>query len=296
MNNNKNVGLLLAIASPLFFAAFDVGLRLVTADISVLGLVFIRGWVGLLIVWALISVGKQRLVFLRLRLLTVIGTITTLGSLGVATSITMIPLYQAVVILYLYPALTVVLGRLINAEVITPRTLILVLAAFIGCILLVWPDKTIGLEIRWAHGLALGGALCYALAFVLVKRLGQASGGLEPFFFFSLTGLLVAVLFSLLTGVGFGIDNLTEVFKGSALALLGALAQLTAYAALKYLPPFKVGVIGTLEILCATLASWLMFSDPLTIRAVIGGAMILTAVIGFQKRTKKVEEVCLGEL
>jgi len=59
------------------------------------------------------------------------------------------------------------------------------------------------------------------------------------------------------------------------LAFLAIFGLLATYTALRWLPPFKVGIIGTLEIFVGALASWLIFDDPMTIRTVIGGMIIL---------------------
>jgi drug/metabolite transporter (DMT)-like permease len=69
---------------------------------------------------------------------------------------------------------------------------------------------------------------------------------------------------------------------GFCLAALGVTAQLTGFAALRWLPGFKVGLIGTLELFAGTLISWLIFSDPISARALGGGLIIILAT--FQLR------------
>jgi inner membrane transporter RhtA len=273
--------LTLAFASPLLFAAFDVGLRILSADVTVFGLLQIRGLVGTALALVFARAAGYRLKLAHVWTLALAGLFAALSTVCTTTAITMIPLYQAVVILYLYPAFTVVLSLILGVDRITWRAVMGVLTAFVGCVMLVWPDVPAGLELGWGHAVGVLGSLFYASCLILVRRLGDGQGGLEPFLFNSLACIVVAWPLAKLFGAGLGIDSLGEVGLSAALVCLGSVAQLMAFAAVRYLPPFKVGVIGTLEILGTALASWLMFSDPMTPRALVGAAIIIYAAFGF---------------
>ncbi|MDR0622654.1 MAG: DMT family transporter [Deltaproteobacteria bacterium] len=281
--HGQQLGLALAIGSPLFFAAFDNGLRLLDGSISIFGLLLLRGILGLTLVAALSRLTATKLTLDKPCLLALIGLTGALASAAGNASITMIPLYQAVVLVLLYPAMSVFMARLILGERITLRALTRVIIAFIGCVLLVLPDQTSGLNLSWGHVIGFFGAALYALSFVLTRRLGPANHGLEPFLFYCLACVAVSWPLSFLSPTGFGIDNLTETALGLALVSLSALGQLTAFAALKHLPAHTVGVFGTLEILCGALSSWLLFSDPFSPTAIIGSAVIIYAAFGFRE-------------
>ena len=283
-NKANATGLALAFTSPFLFAAFDVGIRILSAEISVYGLLFLRGLVGAAIVLIFARLAGVRLRFGKIGSLALVGLFSALSTVCTTTAITRIPLYQAVVILYLYPAFTVVLSVILRVDRITARGVLGVLTAFVGCVLLVWPDTEAGLSFGPFHAVGLLGAFCYALCLIFIRRLGQGHSGLEPFLFYSLAGVLVSYPLSLLFGQGLGIDSIGEAGQGAALACLGSAAQLMAFAAVKFLPPFKVGIIGTLEILGTSLASWLLFSDPVTVRAVAGAVVVVYAAFGFQTR------------
>jgi drug/metabolite transporter (DMT)-like permease len=290
MNKYKNLGFTLAVASPICFSLFNVGVKFVTQSMSVWGLLFIRGFVGMSLVLLVAKIIGHRLDWTRLGLLALIGLSVTLSSASTTTAITKIPLYQAIVLLYLYPAFSVILAFLINGDRVRVLDCIGVLVAFIGCVLLVWPDKAAGLEFKVAHLFSLMGSFFYGLSCVLTRRLGQKNSGLEPFFAFSFFAALLALPFSQLFGASLGIDTAFEAVRTAGISIVGSLAQLMAFAALRYLPAFKVGVIGTLEIFGGALASWLIYSDPMTIRTMIGGLIILYAVFGFQKKTQSPAE------
>jgi drug/metabolite transporter (DMT)-like permease len=283
-NKKVGAGLLLAFASPFLFAAFDVGVRILSADVSVYGLLFLRGFVGVALAFLFARLMGVRPRFNKTGALCLVGLCSAFSTVCTTTAITFIPLYQAVVILYLYPAFAVVLALVFRVDKMTLRAALGVATAFAGCVLLVWPDAAAGLELTWAHGVGLLGSVFYAACLILIRRLGDGHSGLEPFLFYSLASIAAAWPLSLVFGSGLGIDSLGEVGKGAALACLGSAAQLMAFAAVKYLPPFKVGVIGTLEILGTALASWLIFSDPFTARAGVGAAVIVYAAFGFNPK------------
>ncbi|MDR1657295.1 MAG: DMT family transporter [Deltaproteobacteria bacterium] len=284
----KNPGTVLAVASPVFYSIFNASLKIASNDISVFGLLFLRGLSGMLLAVVVFRLAKIRPVINNLGLLIGVGIITALASVSVTMTITLIPLYQAVVLLYLYPAFSVILSMFIVKDRITLLGLAGVLTAFAGCILLVWPDQKAGLELSAGHALGILGAFLYALGFVMTRKLGQAHSGLEPFFAFCLAGVLISWPLSAVLGSGLGIDSPREVCFGLAVVSTGSLAQLMAFAALKYLPAFKVGVIGTMEVLGGSLASWFLFSDPFTVRTVIGAIIVLYAAFGFRAKEPKI--------
>ncbi|MDR2387975.1 MAG: DMT family transporter [Deltaproteobacteria bacterium] len=278
-----NLGFWLALASPVAFSFFNAGVRLISQEMTVFGLLLLRGWTGLLLVCLASLVLKKRPWAKNPLFLCLIGFLGALSTVLTTSAFTMIPLYQAVVILYLYPSQSVILSAMINREGISLRDLLGLLVAFAGCLILVWPSESAGLSFQLGHLLAFLGGAVYALSIVLTRRLKVFNSGLEPIFFYSLFAALSALPLALLTGQGLGLDSAGELVRGSLLGLLGSTAQLLAYAALRFLPPYKVGVIGTLEILGSALFSLIFFGDKLGLRSLIGGLLIIYAAFGFHQ-------------
>ena len=278
----KNPGMVLAVSSALLYCVLNVGVRFMLADLTVWDIVLTRGLVGaatLLLVgyiWKINVFGKHKV------LLTLIGLFGCLSSVCTTTAISRIPLYQALVLLYLYPALTVPMAYFINGVRVRLRACVLVTIAFAGCLCLIWPDNAAGLALDIGHLIGFFGACFYSLAYVLISRLGDDNCGLEPMFYYCLwaiAGVAIAALaFDLSTGLG----SLQTVVSGIGLGFLAVLPLLAGYAALRWLEPFKVGVIGNLEVFGGALASWLIFSDPITMRALFGGLIIL--IVSLQLR------------
>ena len=286
--NSKNPGLILALASPLAFTAFNIGVRLITADtLSIWGLLFLRGCIGVTLVYMAARALKKNLWGRNRGLLMLIGLSGFLSTACTTTAITLIPLFQAMVILYLYPSWAILLSALINRESIQARDALGVALALFGCILLIWPDESAGLSFQIGHLIGLLGSFLYGLGFVFARRLGDDNSGLEPIFHYSLFAAVGAIPLSLVFGADLGISSVSGIGAGLALGALGSLGQMMGYAALRWLPAFKVGVLGTLEVLGGVLGSWLVFNDPITARAIFGGAVIICVAFGIRQKPPK---------
>lgn len=273
--NTKNTGLLLALASPVAFSFFNIGVRVMSGEITVWMLLFLRGCIGVAVVLAAARLLKKSLWGVNRNLLMLIGCIGFLSTACTTTAITKIPLYQAIVILYLYPGLAVVLAAVINREKIHFRDGLGVALALFGCVLLIWPDEAAGLNLQIGHLIGFLGSLLYSLSHVLTRRLGEDNCGLEPIFHYSLYAAVGALPLGWLFGADLSLVSAGGVGAGLALGALGSLGQMMGYAALKWLPAHKVGVFGTLEIPGGVLASWLLFHDPISLRAIMGGCVII---------------------
>ncbi|MDR0355697.1 MAG: DMT family transporter, partial [Deltaproteobacteria bacterium] len=273
MKKNANLGLWLAVASPLTFTFFNAGVRIIADEMSVLGLLLLRGCTGVLLVGIFSLILRKKPWAERAPFLCLIGFIGAISTTFTTYAFATIPLYQAVVILYLYPSQSAVLSALINREKISARDAWGIVLAFFGCAILVWPFQAGGFGLKLGHFTAFFGGGLYALSIVLTRRMGSANTGLEPIFFYSLFAALSAVPLSLISGVSLGINGSTEILHGAVLGLIGSSAQLLAYMALRYIPPYKVGVIGGLEILGSAIISLLIFHDHFGLNSIIGGTL-----------------------
>jgi drug/metabolite transporter (DMT)-like permease len=277
MTAYKNPGLLLAFASPVAFSVGNIGVRVISGEVTVWGLILLRGCLGVMLVWLMARQMKKPLWGRHWKLLSIIGGCGFFSTACTFTAISQIPLYQALVLLYLYPTISIVLAALINGERVHPRDIIPLFLTLLGCLMLIWPDQAAGLDFKNGHLVGLLGSFFYALGFVLARRLGNDNSGLEPIFHYSLYCAVGAVVAILVFGRVTGLDNASEMAGGLGVGMVASLGQLLGYAAVRWLPAHKVGVIGTLEVFAGAVSSWLIFNDPMTVRALAGGGLILFA-------------------
>lgn len=270
-----NTGYTLALGSALAYTGFDVGVKALLHELTVWGMLFLRGLIGLAIAALAARYYNRRLWGRHSRLLIAAGVFLFFSSVCNAVSMTSIPLYQALIILYLYPIITMLLAVPVNREPISAGALKLAGLAFVGCVFLIWPDEAAGLSFSPGHVVGLGGAFLYSLGQVCVRMMGNDNTGLEPIFFYGLVAVTLCWPMSQLFGTGMGLDNARGFSVGLALAAAGLAAQLMGFAAIRFMPAYKVGLIGLLELLAGSLLSWLVFHDPMSLRAMGGGFLIV---------------------
>jgi len=285
--SGSNPGLSLAFGSALAYTCYDVGVRALIGDLSVWGMLFLRGCLGVLVIGLLARLFARRLWGRQTMLLTAVGGSAFMSSVCNATSLSSIPLYQALMIIYLYPVFTLLLAGPFNGEPIRRAELGLVGLAFLGSLALIWPDEAVGLDFSIGHLIGVMGAFLYSVGQVLIRRLGPGNSGLEPMFYYSLFALVFSIPLALVFEAHLGLDRLSGLGAGLLLASLGISAQMTGYAALRWIPGFKVGVIGYLELVLGGLISWLAFSDPMSPRALTGGVLLVLVAIRLRSPARK---------
>lgn len=278
----RNPGFSLAVGSALAYTCYDVSVRAFLPNLTVWGLLLIRGCLGLVLAAVLARVFRRTLWGAQRRLLAVTGLCIFSSSVCNTTALVSIPLYQVLVILYLYPVFSLLLAVPVNGEHVSRRSLGLVAVALMGCLALVWPDEAVGLAFEKGHLIALAGAVLYSLGQVLIRRLGAGNSGLEPNFYYSLYAVFLSIPLSLVFGSHLGLDTAKGLATGLVLAFLGLTAQVSGYAALRWLPGFQVGLIAYVEVFLGALFSRLIFQDPMSPRALAGGLVIVWVI--FQLR------------
>ena len=270
------MGLLLAFAATLAYCGLNIGVRQYSDEgLTVWGILGVRGLLAVAAAVVAARIFKINVWGSNKGLLILLGFFSFLGNIFLTSSLTVLPLYQAVVLIYLYPAMTIPQNYFINGSKVSRRDLGLLALTFIGCLILVWPDTAAGLNLSKGHLIGFLGAFFYGLGFVLARRLGNDNSGLEPIFYYGLWAVIFCSVGIFVLGQNTGLNSPANYGQSVGLAFLAIFGLLATYTALRWLPPFKVGIIGTLEIFVGALASWLIFDDPMTIRTVIGGMIIL---------------------
>lgn len=274
-------GFLLASASAVFYAAVSLGVFYWSEQLTVSGVLFLRGLAGLLVLSGL-ACWKRRFRpkrWERPGLLALIGLSGVLSSICLTGALMTIPIYQALALHYLYPALTAALAALLGQAVIGRREIFLILLAIAGALVTIWPEGArLARGLAPGHLLAFGGGLLYSASLVMSRlwNTRKPINFLAPLWLYSAWALLVPLGLNLFSESAL-ISSRASLAAGLFLGLLCALALGTAYTALKYWPAHKVGVVGLLEVVICTLASFILFKTPFSLKALLGAAMVVMA-------------------
>ena len=220
--------------------------------------------------------GQQRF-FLALR-----GICGASAFLLMIAAFQLIPLSVAMVLFYLYPAITAIFSRWVTGERTAKAAWLFICDAFIGTTVILWPHESSG-PLNRGHGFALIGAVLCAFTVLLVRRLGRHNNIYTLFFYLCLTGLLactVPLLTQAFQGAALLPDNTAAWAGVTAVAVFSIVAQLSLNKALSCIQATKVSIIMTAEVPLLALFGVLYLGEPISWRLVVGSVLIFGCGIG----------------
>lgn len=211
------------------------------------------------------------------------GFLIATATLCFFTSVTRLPVADAIAIFFVEPLLLTLLSPLFLGETIGWRRLSAVIIGFGGALIIIKPGAAIfGI---YAF-LPLAAALCFAFYLILTRKLAQNTDPILVQFFTGLSGLFFMTV-ALLAGTmlhQFGGWTLTYLLPGwptpqewlllALLGTIGCLGHLMVVHAFRYVDASTLAPLQYFEIVGAALFGWLVFSDVPTINTWVGIAII----------------------
>ncbi len=279
-----NVGVVLVSISAISFAFLPIFTRLAyQAGADPLGVLVIRfaaasGIMAFLVLPRKLPLPRgQTLLFLFL-----MGGAGYVGqSFLYFTALTMAPVTQITLLLYLYPAIVTVLAVALWKERVTFSGVIALIAALAGMVLVV------GIE-GGAHPLGvlagLGAAATYSGYILVGSKVVPKGGSLQSSWMIMISAAAVFALISLIRGVSLP----TTVMGWGAIAGIAAvstvLAIVTFLAGLERIGPTRSATVSTLEPVVTVALAALLLGETLTPARLAGGALILLAVMVLSRK------------
>ena len=185
---------------------------------------------------------------------------------------------RALILFYLSPLWTVMLGRFILGELLARVTLITLPVGLFGALLMLW-DPGLGSwwDISMADLMAITAGMAFAFTNVFTREL--AALGIRQKTLISWLGVVaVSMLVIILRS-----EQVPEValLTWMASALLGLsgffLATLAVVYGVSHMPVQRSAVILLVEILIGAVSAWLIAGETMVLREWLGGALILIA-------------------
>jgi drug/metabolite transporter (DMT)-like permease len=206
-----------------------------------------------------------------------------------------IPISEAMVLFYTWPAFTCLLSASVAGEPAGPKEWALVFVAFIGASVILWPQGDIS-HLNWGHMMALTAALLASLAMILVRRLSRDNNPIAIYFYLCLVGSLVCLVPWLKQGMG----DPSELWPDSRLgltvlavmALPSVLSHLFVNKGFEVLRASRVGVLMTLELPVLAFFGVFFLQEPLTLRLLFGTFLILLSSMALNLERKGKQVVC----
>ncbi len=203
-----------------------------------------------------------------------VGLCFTCASISLIIALNFTTVADVLIIMSAAPILAAALGWVVLREPISPMTLFAIIATIIGVGIIVWQGLTgvSGAKLI-GDGFAALIAIAYAAAIVITRHNSHIA--MTPAVFL---GVVVAMFIALplATPGALTLANAPLLFSFGALQLGLGLAVFAAGARL--IPAAQTALLGTLEPILGPLWVWLFIGEQPGTPALIGGAIVLTAI------------------
>lgn len=198
------------------------------------------------------------------------------------TSITMMSLSTAAILLYTSPIWIMLMSLLFFHEKLTAQKIIALVLAFGGCVLVSGISggglTLVGLLIGLGSGIGYG--LYSILGTVALRRYTPYTVTTWTFIIAAIGSILISHPADLMAKISFA-PSIPDLLGFSLLtALVTAVIPFLAYTlGLRSVEASKAGILATVEPMVATLIGIFVFSEPLTLMSGVGVLLILAAVV-----------------
>ncbi len=203
------------------------------------------------------------------------GLSGTLTFLGMMASFQLIPLSQAMVLFYLYPALSGVFSPWLTGERTGLMDWMFISGALLGSAMILWPGQGQAVELGWGHLLALGSAVTCGFQLAVVRKLARNNNSFAIYFHFCVVGLVISSLPIAWSGEWFWPEPGWGLFWVVMVGLLATVAQIAMNRGLQNVNAAQAGPLLMLELPATAGYGIARLGEPLTASLVVGGLLIL---------------------
>lgn len=214
------------------------------------------------------------------------GSVGAIALLCVYYAVTTLPLAEATIMQYTYPAFTALIALLFLKEKVQKATLLCIVLSLIGLVLMVQPaDGGSNLSsLPWLSVMAaLAGALGSAIAYVLVRKLSQTEDSSVIIFYFPLIALPISVIF---LGRDFVVPSAEALLLLILVGIFTQVGQVGLTKAMQTEYAGKVSAYAYVQVVFSVVLGFVFFNEiPPDLTWVGGGLIIMGALINvFWKR------------
>jgi drug/metabolite transporter (DMT)-like permease len=262
------------VASAFFFTLANVAIKFLSPSMGIMEMAFFRFAIGVVILLSLMVPTRTSLRGSQTLILLARGLAGFLAFLCFLKSVALIPLANAIVLLYTFPVFATFFCFLFLREPVSKWEIALIGAGLLGIYLLMEPGSH-----RYNAGDMFGLlSACFAgLAVVFVRRLVETHGTLIIYFYFCLVGAVVS-LPSFLKGIR--MLNLQQFLLLVVLGLTFLFGQLLMNRGFKLCKASEGSVILMSELIFTAIAGVLIFKEVLSGGFLVGAILILSSGVG----------------
>jgi len=274
-------GLWLMLFAAFVYSLADILLKYLSSSFSATEIAFVRFLIGGFILWPILTSRGIPLRGNQTSILVLRGLCGTFSFFCLLKSIAMIPLANAIVLLYTFPLFAALFSVLLFRTVIEKAELILIGVGLVGIYILMNPNFHT-FNMGYIFGL-LSGCLG-GMAMVLIYKARQTNGPLIIYFHFCLIGGLLSFPFILSS---FKVPNVQHGFLLVTLALMLLIGQVMMNEGFKFCKASEGSLILMSEAVLIGIAGSLIFKDPVTPNFLVGAFLIVGSGAGLNLMTRR---------
>jgi drug/metabolite transporter (DMT)-like permease len=299
---NEKIGILIYVCTLLSFAAMEALAKFLSESFSISQIVWARYTFHFVIVLATVLLinlfgFKSGIKFPKLILVQVLRSIALLlMTYCFFTSLSILTLAEATIILFFSPLITIMLSPILLREKVPNSSWLAVIIGFIGVIIVINPNNIMNvsnIDFHWFAGIVYGiaGALFYSLYQIGTRVLAPVEPPLTSLLFSGLAGLVGTTILVLIdydpsSGLkAWQSPNTNEWLLLVFVGLLGTIGQFLILGAYAKAKAVTLAPISYTHIIWATAFGYLLFSSIPNLQSFIGAILIVSSGIYVFKKT-----------
>ena len=271
--------------SALWFAVMSLLVKLASATMPTMQIVFGRGCVTLVLSLLVLWRARLRPFGTRPGLLLLRGLIGSCALVCFYAAVVHLPLAEATVIHQTAPLFTAVLAALLLDERLDARVLVAIALCLAGVLMIARPDWLFGgpavapaAPFPWVYAfVALLGSLLSAFAYVTVRRLGRTENPLVVVFYFPLVTVPLTAPFAIPQWIW---PDATGWLLLLGIGVSTQIAQVALTNGLAREPAGRATTVGYLQVAFAAVFGALVFGSWPDAWSLAGMALILGSLLG----------------
>ncbi|WP_271272517.1 DMT family transporter [Aliamphritea hakodatensis] len=206
------------------------------------------------------------------------GAIGAVSLMVIYFAVTTLPLAEATILQYTYPAFTAVLALIFLKERIQLATIICIALSILGLLVMMRPGietETSALPLL-SVGAALLGALGSAAAYVIVRQLSRSEDGSVIIFYFPLIALPASLI---LLGDDFVMPNTEALILLIMVGIFTQVGQIGLTKAMAAESAGKATAYSYVQVIFSAILGIIFFAETPTFWTLMGGGLIITGAL-----------------
>lgn len=279
MNFSIPLGLRYMLLSALGFSLMTSGVKLASnIGIPVLEIVAVRSLVSLIISYLDVKRKRIDLWGKNKRLLFARGSVGSLALICVYYAVSTLPLAEATLLQYTYPACTALLALFFLKERIQLATIICISLSLLGLIVMMQPNYSNSHQQLPALSVAIAlvGALGSAIAYILVRKLSREEDTSVIIFYFPLVALPCSLL---LLGNEFIIPDYQSILLLIGIGVCTQVGQVGLTKAMAVETAGKAAAYSYVQVIFAIILGIYLFDTVPNVWTWVGGSLIMLGAL-----------------